>query len=159
MDHKTTYPPDGTRAFKKSLVLSFKDFGMTLVVSLLTEMIDPSRPCCTAQWIIAVTCYLVMSPWAQRYCLSPTVKVCLSGICFAQWGLLSCLEKLLIKMEIELSKVNYWVPWLSLDSLPILDVIITGGGEGSYCGHPPETIHYLAEKEVVFADKAILNLK
>ena len=127
-DPKATYPPDGTRAFKKSLVLSFKDFGMTLVVSLLTEMIYPSRPCCTAQWIIAVTCYLATIPWAQRSCLSATVKVCLSGICFVQWGLLSCLEKLLIKMEIEPSKVIYWVPWLSLDYLPILDVIITGEG-------------------------------
>lgn len=101
---------------------------MTLTVHLFTEGIDPTRPCCMA--VVNNYCHLLLGldPSAQRSCLSATVKVCLSGICFLQRGLLSCLEKMLIKKEIELPKVNYCGPWLSLDSRPIVDVITVGEG-------------------------------
>lgn len=69
---------------------------------------------------------LGLDPSAPRFCLSAAVKVCLSEICFLQHGLLSCLEKMLIKKEIELPKVNYCVPWLSLESGLTVDVIIMG---------------------------------
>lgn len=101
---------------------------MTLIVNLFPEGIDPTRPCCTAT--VNNCCHLLLGldPSAQRSCLSATVKVCLSGICFLQHSLLSCLEKMLIKKEIELPKVNYCGLWLSLDSRPIVDVITVGRG-------------------------------
>lgn len=103
------------------------------------------QACCTA--LVNKCCHLLSrwDPSTQRSCLSALVKVGLPGICCLQCGLLSCLEKMLNKKEIELSKVNYWVLWLSLDPVLIVNVIIMGHG-GILKLESPGTIHYLAEE-------------
>lgn len=111
--HGLPVPWTGLVLWKEVCLSSLScDFGMTLMASLFTEGMEPSRPCCT----VSNRCQLGFGSISEAHPVYLPLSRCVyqeSAFYLLPCSLPSFLGKLLIKKEIELPQVNYWVLGLS----------------------------------------------